>query len=117
MYENVNRFFFEKMKPKKCKKCGKEFIPCGLQSYCSPTCGYKIAQRSKKRAKQNVEYLKLRQEYLLKHEECEAQHNGCTFFATDIHHKEGRIAHRLTDVSTFQAVCRTCHIFIENNNL
>lgn len=73
-----------------------------------------IKKKSDKLKKKEGEYHKVRLEYLNIHQTCEARLPGCTKYATDIHHKKGRGIY-LTDVSTFLAVCRTCHNFIELN--
>lgn len=66
--------------------------------------------RSKKRAKQEVEYRKLRDEYLSEHEYCEV----CGWpFNLQLHHKKGRTGALLTDMRFFLAVCHTCHQKIE----
>jgi len=71
-----------------------------------------IRKVSKKRAAQNREYKKLRAEYTEKHPYCEARGLSCTFYATDLHHKNHRNGERLNDVSNFMAVCRGCHNWI-----
>lgn len=74
-----------------------------------------IAKLSVKRKVENVEYLKLRLEYLNEHQNCEAKIAGCNIFATQIHHRAGRIGNLLTDTSLFLAVCGHCHRVIELN--
>lgn len=75
-----------------------------------------IRKVSKKRAKENREYAKVRKEYLEDNPDCEANLSGCTIGATDIHHKRGRGLF-LCDSSHFMSVCRTCHRFIEEHPL
>lgn len=75
-----------------------------------------IRKVSKKRAKENREYAKVRKEYLEDNPNCEANLLGCTTGATDIHHKKGRGLF-LCDPRHFLAVCRNCHCFIEDNPL
>lgn len=60
-------------------------------------------------------YSKLRGNYLLQNPNCKARLKGCQLSATDIHHTEGRIGDKLNDSSTWIPVCRSCHIFIEEN--
>lgn len=43
---------------------------------------------------------------------CQAHLSGCATYATDIHHKAGRGEYML-DQSTYMAVCRNCHQWIE----
>ena len=69
---------------------------------------------SKKMAKVNAEYSKLRIEYLGEHPMCHAKIHNCTLQATDIHHMRGRGKYHL-DTKTWLPVCRNCHNWIENN--
>lgn len=107
-----------KIKPKKCAECKEEFYPNNsLVKYCSYKCSkinFKpIKQRSDKRKKEEATYLKKRREYLINHPICEVKH--CNNRAIDIHHKKRRIGNLLIDNRYFMAVCRNCHIEIENN--
>jgi hypothetical protein len=77
----------------------------------------KIAKLSPKRKLQNDVYLKLRKMYLDAKPNCEVMLVGCTFNATEIHHAEGRIGKLLTDINNFVAICRNCHVIVENQNL
>ena len=77
----------------------------------------RIKPLSDKRTVQNDLYLKLRKIYLDSHNMCDVRLIGCTHYATEIHHAEGRIGFRLTDISNFVAICRNCHILVENQNL
>ncbi len=70
-----------------------------------------ISPRSKKRAKQEREYSKLRKVFLFTHPTCEILDCGCE--ATEIHHRKGRVGDLLTDERWFLAVCRAHHIYIE----
>lgn len=74
----------------------------------------KINPVSKKRSKQNSEYLKVRSEYLLKNPYCEMRIPGCTFIATDIHHTNKRYGNRLTDSKFFKSTCRHCHSILHD---
>lgn len=76
-----------------------------------------VRKVSKKRAKENREYAKVRKEYLEENPNCEANLAGCSYVATDIHHMKGRCGSLLTDVRHFRALCRNCHCFIEENPL
>ena len=76
----------------------------------------KIKPRSSKRAKQEQEYIKhSRPEYLAKNPYCEIKHDGCTYNATQIHHKKGRIGDLLNDKEYFCATCDNCHRWAELN--
>lgn len=70
---------------------------------------------SKKRAKQVREYSKLREKFLTENPICQAGIEGCTHQATEVHHQEGRIGERLTDVSKFLATCHNCHVVITHD--
>tara|TARA_R110002012_G_scaffold316651_1_gene531854 strand:- start:254 stop:523 length:270 start_codon:yes stop_codon:yes gene_type:complete len=73
-----------------------------------------IRKASKKMAKANNMYTKLRIEYLSNNGICHAKIHRCTLHATDIHHKKGRGEYHL-DTSTWLPVCRNCHMWIEEN--
>ncbi|MND76070.1 hypothetical protein D3C80_677070 [compost metagenome] len=73
-----------------------------------------IRQVSKKRSVENREYGKRRKEFLTDHKRCEANLTGCTKHATDVHHKAGR-GDNFLKVETWIAVCRCCHIWIEEH--
>jgi len=74
-----------------------------------------IPAKSKKRAKLDEIYSKLRKIYLTDHPMCEASMPGrCQANACDIHHKKGRGKWYLV-VSTWMAVCRDCHQWIETH--
>lgn len=73
----------------------------------------RIANRSKKRAAQEREYIKLRDAYLLEHPICEVKQ--CSAPATGVHHMAGRVGNLLTDTSKFLAVCMPHHLYIESH--
>lgn len=73
-----------------------------------------IRKVSKKLSVLNVEYSKLRKEFLSKNTTCHAKISSCCSSATDVHHKRGRGTY-LLDISTWLPVCRNCHNWIENN--
>jgi hypothetical protein len=72
-----------------------------------------ISQVSSKQAKLNRAYMVIRNEYMKGHEVCEAKLPGCTYHATDLHHKNGR-GSNLLDATTYIALCRSCHQRAEN---
>lgn len=74
---------------------------------------YEIPKQSKKRAKQNREYLRLRKQFLTDNPMCEAKLTGCTGVATTCHHSKGRIGDLLTDTEHFVALCMPCHHQVE----
>lgn len=69
---------------------------------------------SPKRAKENQEYLKLRDEYLIAYPSCEVE--DCHNRATSIHHMKGRENGLLLDVKYFLAVCQDCHTKITTDS-
>lgn len=74
-----------------------------------------IPKVSKKRAKQNRDYSKVRFEYLQQHPGCQIRQEGCTGKANQIHHKKGRIGNLLTNPEYFIATCANCHAWAEKN--
>lgn len=71
-----------------------------------------INPKSKKQQALDQAYSKLRKPFLEKHPMCQANLPGCQGGATDVHHKRGR-GKWLLVTSTWMAVCRTCHSYIE----
>jgi hypothetical protein len=61
---------------------------------------------SKKRAKQNREYSRLREEFLKTKPICDC----CGGRATEIHHKRGRFQKRLLEQDYFAPLCHACHM-------
>ena len=70
--------------------------------------------QSKKMAKTNREYSKLRIEFLTDRPNCMASLPGCTLRAAEIHHKKGRRKYH-NDITTWLSVCRVCHDWIETH--
>lgn len=70
---------------------------------------------SKKRSRENRSYSVLRKQFFKEGDLCEARLEGCTGLATDLHHPQGRIGKRLTDVKKCKKVCRNCHDKIHND--
>lgn len=68
---------------------------------------------SKKQAKRLREYKKVRDQYITEHPVCEV--DGCYQYATEIHHKKGRVGDLLTDPEFFLAVCHEHHRYIEDH--
>ena len=111
---------------KNCVICGKEFTPyySRIQNTCSPKCeitkqGQKNVAKNKrkgdnkanKRKQEEAIYKVKRKRYLEENRICEA----CLKQATEIHHKKGRLGTMIYNELYFMAVCRTCHLYIENN--
>lgn len=105
-----------------CKKCGVK-AHSELCFRCKPNKQikrteikkkvYVIAKRSKKRQRQEKEYLVKRKEFLAKFPMCEF--NGCEKEANTIHHSRGRIGGLLTNEKYFVSLCMEHHQFIELN--
>lgn len=72
-----------------------------------------IRKVSKKRAKQNAVYLKVRLEHLNENPYCKV----CGTSATECHHVAGRNEEMLYDKNNLISVCRTCHNRIHENVL
>jgi hypothetical protein len=76
-----------------------------------------IPRVSAKRAKQDAEYLKLRERFLTENPLCMIKGPNCTHYATDVHHSfagSNRDAFYLVQ-STWYAVCRMDHNMIHEN--
>jgi hypothetical protein len=67
---------------------------------------------TKKRARQNSKYTKVKKKFLQQNPTCQAQLEGCTGVATDLHHIGGRTGENLLKVEDFAALCRNCHDII-----
>jgi hypothetical protein len=69
---------------------------------------------SAKQAKNLVDYGVLRRIYLQEHPVCESGLPGdiCGCLSVEVHHRAKR-GKNLLDASTFMAVCRSCHDYIE----
>lgn len=76
---------------------------------------YIIPKQSAKRRSQNVLYLKKRRIFMEQYKTCQAKLSGCTYWATDLHHKKTREFY-LLDETIFMAVCRNCHDYIHKND-
>lgn len=67
---------------------------------------------SDKRKSEKEIYLKLRLKFLQKFEVCQI----CSVrFSGDIHHKKGTAGAYYLDTTTWMALCRPCHQYLENN--
>lgn len=71
----------------------------------------KIPQQSAKQKEKNIEYLKVRMQYLSMYPNCQS----CGAPATEVHHKALRRGDKLIDTNYFMSICRTCHDRIHNN--
>lgn len=112
------------MIPKKkiCSGCNEfKFIQKRING--KPFCSYcatkksppkKIKTRSKKKETQDLEYSKLRTEFLELNTHCKVGTGACTGLATEVHHKSYRGINYL-NVSSWIATCRKCHKWIHEN--
>lgn len=74
----------------------------------------KISPISDKQKVRLARYRVARDEYMRQHGVCQAQLDRiCTYKATDLHHRAGRVGELLWDTRYFLAVCRGCHQLIE----
>lgn len=112
-----------KAKLKKCAKCEEMkhiWKSHGKEKYCRE-CWYSIDKPksispvSKKRQGEMDEYSKKRLAFLALHNNCQAKLVGCTGKATDIHHSKGRLGDNYLNISTWFALCRACHSYLETN--
>lgn len=72
-----------------------------------------MRRRSVKRARQEREYNKLRDEFLEAHPACER----CLHRATEIHHAKGRVGLLLLAVEFWHGLCHDCHQHITEHPL
>jgi len=92
----------------------------GKEKYCKE-CWYSIDKPksispvSVKRRGEMDEYSKKRTAFLALKPQCEANLVGCTRTSTDVHHKAGRVGDNYLKISTWLAVCRNCHSYIETH--
>lgn len=75
----------------------------------------KIKQVSTRQQKLNTAYAVLRKEFMKANPHCQAKLDGCTYIATDCHHRRGRGEYFL-DASTYLAVCSACHRWITEHS-
>ena len=110
-------------KLKKCAGCNLDKViwkSHGKDKYCKE-CWYSIEKPkapnkiSVKMVKTLDEYSKRRLAFLAMHPSCQASLVGCTTAATDVHHKAGRGENHLK-ITTWLAVCRSCHRWITDNS-
>lgn len=74
-----------------------------------------LARVSKKRRKENREYLRLREGFMASHPHCEVcVPNICQHRSTDVHHAQGR-GINLCNVNSWVSVCRPCHEHIHQH--
>jgi hypothetical protein len=111
------------VKLKKCAGCEQMkhiWKSHGKEKYCQQ-CWYSIEKPksispvSAKRRVEMDEYSKKRTAFLIVKPQCEAKLVDCTIKSTDVHHKTGRVGDNYLKISSWLAVCRNCHNWIENN--
>jgi len=101
---------------KYCKYCWSCQKALNTNSSQKPT-DYKIPLVSSKRKKKDLEYLKLREIFLIKNPICQVSVVGCMHGVHDVHHiysGSNRDTFYLVQ-STWKAVCRNCHNWIHLN--
>lgn len=75
---------------------------------------YRIPKRSLTKKEEDAIYFPLRDKFLIEHPKCECGREGCFRDSTDVHHTKGRGKYYL-DVSTWKALNRICHIWVNEN--
>lgn len=96
---------------KLCKQCATTGVAIKPTIKAKP-----IPPRSQKRSKEERLYAAKRIIFIQEHPMCEAHISGiCTEYATEVHHKKGRIGDDLLDETHWLALCHMCHDYIENN--
>ena len=112
-----------KTKTKICNGCSQSKViwkSQGNDKYCKE-CWYtmekpkSISPVSKKRRVEMDEYSKKRDLFLIANPTCQAKLVGCTRIATDVHHMMGRVGDNYLNMSTWKALCRNCHRWVEEN--
>lgn len=73
-----------------------------------------VKKITEKRAKQNREYLEMREQFLEQYPVCQVK--DCQNKATEIHHPSGRANDLLTNPENFMAICSDHHKFITENS-
>jgi hypothetical protein len=74
---------------------------------------YKIPAKSKKKAKEDVQYTKLRKEKLEEHPNCQIKIMGiCEGKAIEVHHP-GKRGKNYLNKALFMSACRPCHNHVE----
>ena len=96
---------------KLCKQCATTGVAIKPTIKAKP-----IPPRSQKRSKEERLYVAKRIIFIQEHPMCEAHISGiCTEYATECHHKKGRIGEDLLDETHWLALCHMCHDYIENH--
>lgn len=96
---------------KLCKQCATTGVAIKPTIKAKP-----IPPRSQKRSKEERLYVAKRIIFIQEHPMCEAHISGiCTEYATEVHHKKGRIGEDLLDETHWLALCHMCHDYIENH--
>jgi hypothetical protein len=75
-----------------------------------------VSKVSSKRQKQLATYSKERIHFLDHHHVCQANLVGCTGFATEVHHQQGKENELLLEQDKWLAICRPCHTWITENS-
>jgi hypothetical protein len=97
-----------------CRECiGKS--KTGVAKEPKPT-AKRIPFRSSKKEKLDAIYSISRVKFLNDHPMCHAHIDAhCTKFATEVHHKKGRIAEYYLDQLFWLPTCHWCHVWITNH--
>lgn len=76
-----------------------------------------MRNRSKKRSKQEREYLKENKKFLEDNPYCKAEIQCHGMLSNQVHHMKGRIGDLLLNKDFWLPVCTQCHDWIENHPL
>lgn len=101
-------------KPLTAKRCSFHYwnYRASLKPIKIKAIGKPIPKFSSKQLEQLKKYRKIRDAFMA-NKKCEAQLDGCSIKATDLHHAKGKIGDLLTDQRYFKALCRNCHSYLE----
>lgn len=77
---------------------------------------YSIPDKSHKQIERDLKYAKIRKLWILDHRQCDGKLKGCTHFATQVHHMQGRSGALLFDTSKWKALCWNCHELITEDS-
>ena len=94
-----------------CKQCWGAQTPVKQPNITSKK---RLPPRSSKMITSLKEYSILRKKFLEEHSMCQAHLVDCLQYSSEVHHKKGRGIY-LLDTSTWLAVCRNCHSYIETH--
>lgn len=87
----------------------------GLTASRKPLKRTPLRRVSSAKAIANRVYSDKRKAFMLENPICEARLEGCLGQATECHHANGREGKNFLDVSTWKALCNSCHEFVHRH--